>query len=152
MWDTLVLPVATYLGLQGLEKAIPPMGAVSAGLGIVQAIDDAMQKEAVASVLEVNKNADGSLPPIILLSAWEPAKDTWDKEGGGRPLGKSDLKKWVDKQGGVAWFQVGANGRSEAYWHPNKQFQPRVPKRDPGLPKTDKLSIGHVVRGEKNAQ
>lgn len=139
----LVLPIATYLGLQLADKA-PPVRAVTMGVALVKIVDQYAADSAEQSVRDIYRNKDGSDPPIILLTQYEPSKETFD----GKFVSKDDMQKWVDRHGGTAWGQVGSNGRILMWWHPSRSFKPK----DPSKPLSAKLSIGHVVRGTKDAK
>lgn len=139
----LIVPIATYLGLQ-LAKQAPPVKFVGTGVALVKIIDKYAADSAEQSVRDIYRQPDGSDPPIILLSDHSPSKAVF----GGGPVGEVEMQKWVDKHGGTAWVQVGRNGRLMYWWHPSKSFKPK----DASNPLTHELSIGHIVRAQKNAK
>jgi len=139
----LVVPIATYIGLKAVGSN-PVVKAVGTGVALVKIVDAHAASSAENSVRALYRNADGSSPPILLLSEHEPSKAKFS----GSFIGKGALQAWVDKQGGTAWVQVGTNGRMLYLWHPSRNFKPQ----DASSSSSAKLSLGHVVRGKRDAQ
>ncbi len=139
----LVVPIATYIGLKAVGSN-PVVKAVGTGVALVKIVDAHAASSAELSVRNLYRNADGSDPPILLLSEHEPSKARFS----GAFMGKDALQAWVDKQGGTAWVQVGANGRMLYLWHPSRTFK----LKDGSSANSAKLSLGHVVRGRGDAK
>lgn len=143
-----LIPIAVCLGPTIVQKLLPKVSpivvAVDVSIDLLKIADEYVDDSAAKSVMEIYRNKDGSYPPMVLLTEYGPSKDSFK----GKPIGKQELQKWVDKHGGTAWIQVGANGRSMAWWHPSKTFK----TKDPSKPLSHKLSVGEVVRGSKDAK
>jgi hypothetical protein len=125
----LVTTVATAVGLKAAGKIVPPLAAYETGSEILREIDDKMKRSAAEAVLDANQNSNGTRPNIVLLDFYNGSQT------------KADLRRFVEKQGGTAWFQTGANRRIQAYWHHSKAFQPKEAKD---------CFLGHVVHGSKD--
>jgi hypothetical protein len=128
--EILVTSIATVAALKAAGQYVPALKPITAGASILMAIDDKMEKAAAESVLEANRNSDGSTPNIICIS---------DFLNGTR--NKRSLEGYVEQQGGTAWFQMGSNKRMEAFWHHSRSFKPKQGKD---------CYLGHIVHGSKD--
>lgn len=124
----------TAIGLKSAGYFVPALkpliGAGTTAYSMLKGLDDKMEVEAASSVMEANKQADGTYPLLFVL----PAAST---------SSKADLQKYVDANGGTAWFQVGSNRRLEAYWTDSSKFMPR---------ETKDCALGEVVHGKRDGK
>jgi hypothetical protein len=111
-----------------LKPVMPVVSAGTFAISMLTKLDTAMEDDASASVLAANTPKGGN-PPFLLMLPFTATRS------------KPDLEAFVNKNGGTAWFQGGANNRLEAYWTLSHSFVPRQTKECP---------LGAVAHGTRN--